>query len=134
MEVVGYLSDAQFGGLQQERCFHEEHLIDIIDDGAPRDLTNHAGKIDRGDMEPVGIKGYVVVLHKVAGQQTDETDEDFLNTLGRLAMYDGTLLGILQIEQEDGIEHAQHFTFIDMFGMKVADDLAHFHEQMLCGI
>ena len=63
-------------------------------------------------MELVGIEWDVVVLGKVAGQQTDEADEDFLNALGCLAVYDGTLLGVLQVEQEDGIEHAQHFTFI----------------------
>ena len=32
--------------------------------------------------------------------------EDFLHALGCLAVYDGTLLGVLQVEQEDGIEHA----------------------------
>jgi len=72
-------------------------------------------------MELVGIEGDVVVLGKVTGQQTDEVDEDFLHTLGRLAVYDGTLLGILQVKQEDGIEHAQHLAFIDMVGMNIAD-------------
>ena len=134
MEVVGYLGDTQLGGLQQERCFHEEHLVDIVDNGAPRDLANYAGEIDGRYMEPVGIKGYVVVFCKVTGQQTDEADEDFLNTLGCLAMYDGTVLSVLQVEQEDGIEHAQHLTFIYMIGMEIADDFAHFHDQMLCGI
>ncbi|MBR4809368.1 MAG: hypothetical protein IK031_03705 [Bacteroidales bacterium] len=41
------------------------------------------------------------MLYKVAGQNTDEADEDFLHALGRLALYDGTLLGVLQVEQED---------------------------------
>ena len=39
-------------------------------------------------MELVGIEGDVVVLGKVTGQQADEVDEDFLHTLGRLAVYD----------------------------------------------
>ena len=134
MEMVGYLGDAQLGGLQQERGFHEEHLIDIIDNGAASNLTDDTGKIDCRDMEPVGVEGDVVVLHKVAGQQTDEADEDFLHALGCLAVYDGTLLGVLQVEQEDGIEHAQHLAFINMVGMNIADDLAHLHDQMLCGI
>ena len=95
MEVVGYLGDAQLGGLQQERCFHEEHLVDIVDNGAASDLTDHAGEIDGRDMELVSVEGDVVVLGKVARQKTDEADEDFLHTLGRLALYDGTLLGIL---------------------------------------
>ena len=134
METVGYLGDAQSGGLQQKRCFHEKHLIDVIDNGAARDLTNYAGEIDGRDVELVRIEGDVVVLGKVAGQQTDEAYEDFLHALGRLAVYDGTILGVLQVEQEDGIEHAQYFTFIYMVGMQIADDLAHFYNQMLCGI
>ena len=105
MEVVGYLGDAQLGGLQQERCFHEEHLVDIVDNGAPRDLANHAGEIDGRYMEPVSIEGNVVVFCKVTGQQTDEVNKNFLHALGCLAVYDGTLLGILQVKQEYGIEH-----------------------------
>ena len=132
--MVGYLGDAHRGGLQQEGGLHQEHLIDKIDDGAARDLTDHTGEIDCRDVELVGIERDVVVLSKVAGQQTAEADEYFLHTLGRRAMYDGTLLGVLQVEQEDGIEHAQHLTFIDMVGMNIADDLAHFHNQMLCDI
>ena len=42
MEVVGNLGDAQWGGLQQEGGLHEEHLIDVVDDGAAGDLTDHA--------------------------------------------------------------------------------------------
>ena len=56
-------------------------------------------------MELVGIERDVVVLHKVAGQQTDEVNKNFLHALGCLAVYDGTLLGILQVKQEYGIEH-----------------------------
>ena len=98
VEVVGYLGDAQLGGLQQEGGLHQEHLVDIIDYCAASDLTDHAGEIDGRDMELVGIERYVVVLGKVLGQQTDEADEDFLHALGRLTVYDGTLLGVLQVE------------------------------------
>ena len=65
-------------------------------------------------MKLVGIERDVVVLYKVAGQQTDEANEDFLHALGRLALYDGTLLGVLQVEQEDGIKHTQHLSLVDM--------------------
>ena len=41
METIGYLADAQLGGLQQESGLHQEHLIDIINNGAALDLTNH---------------------------------------------------------------------------------------------
>ena len=85
-------------------------------------------------MELIGIERDVVVLYKVAGQQTDEADEDFLHALRRLTVYDGTLLGVLKVKQEDGIEHAQYLAFINMVGLKIADDFAHLHEQMLCGI
>ena len=134
MEAVGYLGDAHRGGLQQERGLHQEHLIDVVDDGAARDLTDYAGEIDRGDVEFGGVERNVVVLGEVAGQQTDEADEDFLHALGRLAVPDGALLGVLQIEQEDGIEHTQHLALVDVVGMKIADDFAHLREQMLCGI
>ena len=47
-----------------------------------------------------------------------------------------TVKTILQaiIEQEYGIEHAQHLAFIDMVGMKTVDDFAHLSGQMLCCI
>ena len=134
MEAVGYLGDAQPRGLQQKRGLHQQHLVDIVDNGATSDLTDHAGEIDGRDMELVGIERDVMVLNKVAGQQTDEADEDFLHALGRLAMYDGTLLGVLKVDQEDGIEHPQHLAFINMVRMKIADDFAHLHGQVLCGI
>ena len=134
MQVVGNLGNAQLGGLQQERRLHQEHLVNIIDNGATCDLTDHAGEIDGSNMKLGGVERDVVVFYKVAGQQTDEADEYFLHTLGGLAVCDGALLSVLQVKQEDGIEHAQHFTFIDMVGMQIADDFAHFHEQMLCGI
>ena len=134
MEVVGNLGDAQFGGSQQEGSLHEQHLVDVVDDGAACDLSDNAGEIDGRDVEHGGVEGDVVVLGKVAWQYTDEADEDFLDALGRLAVYDGTSLGVLQVEQEDGVEHAKHFTFIYMVGLQIGDDFAHFHEQMLCGI
>ena len=128
MEVVGYLGDAQFGGLQQEGGLHEEHLVDVVDNGAACDLTDDSGEIDGGDMELGGVERDVVVLGIMAGQQTDEGDEDFLDALGRLAVKDGTILGVLQVEQEDGIEHAQHLAFVDVIGMQIADDFAHFRD------
>jgi len=134
MEAVGNLGDAHRGGLQQEGGLHQEHLIDVVDDGAAGDLTDDAGEIDGGDVELGGVERDVVVLHKVAGQQTDEADEDFLDALGRLAVHDGVLLGVLQVEQEDGIEHAQHLTFVDVVGVQVADDFAHLRGQVPCGV
>ena len=134
MELVGYLGDAQLGGLQQEGGFHQQHLIDIVDNGAACDLTDYTGEIDGRNMQLVSVEWDVVVLGKVVGQQTDEADEDFLHALGCLAVYDGTLLSVLKVEQEYGIEHAQHLAFIDMLGMKTVDDFAHLHDEMLSGI
>ena len=51
------------------------------------------GEIDGRDMEPVGVERDVVVLHKVAGQQTDEADEDFLDALEFLL----TIIGIAML-------------------------------------
>ena len=134
MEAVGNLGDAHRGGLQQEGGLHQEHLIDVVDDGAAGDLTDDAGEIDGGDVELGGVERDVVVLHKVAGQQTDEADEDFLDALGRLAVHDGVLLGVLQVEQEDGVEHAQHLALVDVVGVQVADNLAHLLEQVPGGV
>ena len=132
MEAVGYLGDAQLRGAPQERGFHEQHLVDIIDNGAARDLTDDSREVDGGDVKFGGVERDVVVLGEMVGQQTDEADEDFLDALGRLTVYDGTILGVFQVKQEDGIEHAQHLVFVDMVGMKIADDFTHFQKQMLC--
>jgi len=45
MEAVGYLSDTQLRSAKQEQGFHKEHLVDVVDDGAASDLTDHAGEI-----------------------------------------------------------------------------------------
>ena len=50
VETVGNLGDAQFGGLQKESGLHDKHLVDIVDHGAARDLTNDTREIDGGDM------------------------------------------------------------------------------------
>ena len=131
MEAVGYLGDAHRRGAKQERGFHQEHLVDVVDDSTPRDLTNDAGEIDLRDVEPGGIEGDVAVLGKMLGQETDETNKDFLYTLGRLTVGDGLLLGVLHVEQEDGIKHAQYLIFIDMVGVQVGDYFAHPCGQML---
>ena len=68
------------------------------------------------------------MLGKMLGQETDETNEDFLDALGRLPASDGQLLGILHVEQEDGIEHAQHLIFIAMVGVQVGYDFAHLRQ------
>ena len=134
MKAVGYLGDAQLRGLQQERGLHQEHLIDIVDNGAAGDLTDDAGEIDGGDVKFRGIERDVMVPGEVAGQQADEADEDFLDALGRLAVNDGELLGVLQVEQEDGVEHPQDLALVDVVGVQVADDFAHLRGQVPCGV
>ena len=134
MEAVGNLADAQLRGAQQERGFHKDHLVDVVDDGASRDLTDDAREVDRADMKRGGVKLDVVVFGEMFGQQTDEADEDFLDTLGNLTVDDSVLLRILQVEQEDGIEQAQHFGFVDVVGLQVTDDFAHLGGQMPGGV
>ena len=134
MEAVGYLGNAQFRGSQQERGFHEKHLVDVINDGVPCDLADDSREIDGADMERGGVEGDVVVLSEIVGQKADETDKDFLDALGNLVMNDDTILRVLQVEQEDGIEQAQHLSFVDVVRLQVVNDFAHFHGQMLCGI
>ena len=119
MEMVGYLGDAHFGGLQQECCFHHQHLIDIVDDGATRDLTDHAREIDGRDMELVGIEGNVVVLGKVAGQQTDETDENLFYTLGLLNTRQSSLCMRNNQNSHQSIRPANQRAFFSMLGMSI---------------
>ena len=134
MEAVGYLADAQLRGAQQERGFHEEHLVDVVDNGAPRDLADDAREVDGADMKRGGVERDVVVLGEMVGQQTDEADEDLLDALGNLAVDDSVLLRVLQVEQEDSIEQAQHFGFIDVVGLQVTDDFAHLRGQVAGGV
>ena len=50
MELVGYLSDAQGSLAKQERGFHEEQLVDVIDYGTTTGyLTNDSREIGRGN-------------------------------------------------------------------------------------
>ena len=43
MELVGDLGDAHRGLAQEERGFHQQHLVDVIDDGAAaRNLTDNS--------------------------------------------------------------------------------------------
>ena len=51
-----------------------------------------------------------------------------------MAVHDGALLGVLQVEQEDGIEHPQHLAFVDVVGMQIADDFAHLRGQVPGGV
>ena len=50
MKAVGYLGDAQLRGAQQERGFRNEHLVDVVDHGAPRDLADNTREVDGADM------------------------------------------------------------------------------------
>ena len=52
VEAVGDLLDAEARRAQQEGGLHHEHLVDVVDDGAARDLTDDARQIDAGDVEP----------------------------------------------------------------------------------
>ena len=67
METIGYLCNAQFGCVQQERGFHEKHLVDVIYNGSTGYLTNDAREIDGRDVELGCIEGNVVMLGKMVG-------------------------------------------------------------------
>ena len=50
MELVGDLGDAQRGLVQEEGGFHQQQLVDVINDGAAaRHLTDDAREIGGGD-------------------------------------------------------------------------------------
>ena len=132
MEAVGYLIDAEWRGAQQIGRFHQQVLIDVIDDSATSDLPDDTGEIDSRDVEGRGIEGDVVVFRKMLREQADETEKDLLYSLGHLTLAEGFLLCALNVEQEDGIEHLQYLSLVDVVGVQVADDLAHLFGQPLC--
>ena len=108
MEPSGNLGDAQRGLAQEEGCLHKQQLVDVIDDGtAAGHLTHNAREVGGGDAEAVGIEAYVVVLSKVPGQQTEETEEDFLDAPGETVLADAVLLHGGEVGEEEVVEHAQ---------------------------
>ena len=129
MQTVSYLVDAEPGGAQEEGCLHEEHLIDIVDDGAPGDLAHYAGKIDIGYVELRCIEAYRVFFGKVLRQESHEAYEDFLYALGHVTLLYCVVLHILYLKQEDSIEHLEYLSLIDMVGVQVVYYLAHLLRQ-----
>ena len=130
MQAVGYLRYAELGGAQQESGLHEQVLVDIVDDRTPRNLTDYTRKIHRGDVQCRGIETYVVMLGKVFGQQPDETDKDFFHALRHGALSDGALLRVLQVQQENSIEHLHYLLLIYMVGMQIGRNLTHLGRQL----
>ena len=125
VQLCGYLGDAERRGAQQVGGLHQQVLVDVVDDGTARDLTDDAREIDRRDVEGGGIEGDVVMFGKVLRQQADEADEDVLDALWYAPLADGLGLRTLHVEQEDGIEHLQNLALVDVVGVKIADDLVH---------
>ena len=108
MEAFRDLGDAQRGLAQKECGFHQQHLVDVVDDGATaRHLTDNAREICGGDTQLGSIEAYVMMLNKVAGQQVKESEEDFLDTLGKAVLSDTVLLDGGEVGEEKVIEHAQ---------------------------
>ena len=62
MQTICNLIDTQFGGFQQEGRFYHEHLVDIIDNSAPSDLTDDTREIDWGDIKFGGVERDVMVF------------------------------------------------------------------------
>ena len=48
MEAVGNLGDGEGGGLQQPGGFHQQHLVDVVGDGAATHLTDDAREVGGG--------------------------------------------------------------------------------------
>lgn len=142
METIGYLADGELGGAQKEGCLHEEHLVDIVYDCAPRNLTHYSREIDIGDVELGGIETYVVMLGKVEGKETLEAYEDFLHTLRNLIegvvrlqhSVDYSVLHVLQVKKKDGIKHLKYLNLIDMIGVEVGDNLTQFRVESLSSL
>ena len=65
------------------------------------------------------------MLGKVLWQQADEADEVVLDALGHGAVGDGSGLCVVEVEEENGIEHAQDLVLVHVVRVEVAGDLAH---------
>lgn len=72
MEAVGYLGDAHRRGAKQERGFHQEHLVDVVDDSTPRDLTDDARKFVP-QLRKENLGGWNVILTDDEFQRLDDT-------------------------------------------------------------
>lgn len=64
-EAVGNMGDGKGGCLQQPGGFHQQHLVDVVGDGAPTHLTDDAREIGGGDAELGGIEGDVAMLDEM---------------------------------------------------------------------
>ena len=108
MELIGDLGDAHRGLTQQERGFHQEHLVDVVDDGtAARHLADDAREVGGGDAEMGGVESDVVMFHEMLGQQTEESEEDFFDALGESVLADAVLLDGGEVGEEEIVEHPQ---------------------------
>ena len=93
MELVGNLSDTQRGLAQEEGGLHQQHLVDIVDDGATaRHLADDAREVGGSDAEFGGVEADVVILSEVLGQQSQKSEEDFFYALGEAVLSDAVLL------------------------------------------
>ena len=95
-------------------------------------MLDDTREIDGGDVQCRCIEADIVKLGKMPGQQADESDEDFFDPLWDGTVSDGLVLGILQVKQEDGIEHPDNFLLVDVIGVQVPHDFTHLGCQVLC--
>ena len=107
MQAVGYLDNGEWGLLQQVGGLHQEHLVDVIDDGTAWDLPDNLWEIARCDAELWGIESNVVMLGEVDGHKTKEIEKQFLDALREPAVADSAFLDSVQFKQKQANEYRQ---------------------------
>lgn len=61
VKTVGDRSDAEVRRSEEERCFHQEKPVYIVNDLTPVHLSDNPGQVGRRDIELPSIKKNVVV-------------------------------------------------------------------------
>lgn len=124
-EAVGDVGDGEVGAFQEPRCFHQEHLADIVADGAPRHLPDDAREVGRRDAEFRRIKSEVAVFDEVPGQQAHKGNVDIDRSAAEMRGADGAFLHVAEVEQEEGEEHLRGFGAEAMLRILIINNFAH---------
>ena len=70
-------------------------------------MADDTREVGGGDAETVCVEADVVVLFEMLGQQAEESEKDFFDTLWEAVLADALLLDGREVGEEEVVEHAQ---------------------------